>query len=56
MEAVPAVVPGIAFVATRSIEHGEELFVNYRLNPGVVGGLPKWYEAVDSEEDALRWL
>jgi hypothetical protein len=56
MEAVPAVVPGIAFVATRSIEHGEELFVNYRLNPGVVGGLPTWYEAVDSEEDALRWL
>lgn len=51
-----AVVPGLAFVATRSIKHDEELFVNYRLNPGVVGGLPKWYEAVDSEEDALRWL
>lgn len=33
-------VPGLAFVATRPIED-EELLVNYRLNPGVLGGLPK---------------
>lgn len=50
------VVPGLAFVATRPIKHGEELLVNYRLNPGVIGGLPKWYAAVDEEEDQLRWL
>ena len=49
------IVPGLAFVATEPIEEGEELLVNYRLNPGVVGGLPMWYEAVDEEEDGERW-
>jgi hypothetical protein len=50
-----ATVPGLAFVATRAIDDGEELLVNYRLNPGVLGGLPKWYHAVNEEEDLRRW-
>ena len=47
-------VSGIAFVALRDIED-EEIYVNYRLNPSVFGGLPKWYEPVDEHEDQRRW-
>ncbi|KAI8110930.1 hypothetical protein M9434_004504 [Picochlorum sp. BPE23] len=45
---------GLAFVAKRHIED-EELFVDYRLNPGVMGGVPEWYHHVDQSEDVRRW-
>jgi len=45
--------PGIAMVAARDIGDGEELLLNYRLNPA--GELPEWYHQVDKEEDARRW-
>lgn len=45
---------GLAFVAKREIED-EELFVDYRLNPGVMGGVPVWYHHVDQSEDLRRW-
>lgn len=48
------VIRGLALVAMRTLET-EELFVNYRLNPDVLGGLPKWYHPVDDEEDLRRW-
>lgn len=46
-------VPGIAMVAARQIDDGEELLMNYRLNPH--NALPGWYHQVDKEEDARRW-
>ena len=45
--------PGIAMIAARDIGDGEELLLNYRLNPS--GELPDWYHQVDKEEDARRW-
>jgi len=47
-------VRGLALVALREIE-GEEVFVNYRLNPSVLGGLPIWYHPCDEKEDMRRW-
>ena len=47
-------VRGLALVALRDIER-EEVFVNYRLNPSVLGGLPIWYHPCDEEEDIRRW-
>jgi hypothetical protein len=44
---------GIAFIATRNISQGQELFVNYRYNPKLT--LPSWYTPVDDEEDSERW-
>jgi len=46
-------VPGIAMVAARPLEDGEELLLNYRLNPK--NSLPDWYHQHDKEEDARRW-
>lgn len=46
--------PCVALVALRDLKD-EELFLNYRLNPNAPGGLPKWYSAVDAEEDGRRW-
>jgi len=43
----------LVFVALRDIEDGEELFVNYRMNPSVPR--PHWYYPVDVEEDLRRW-
>jgi hypothetical protein len=48
------VLHGVVFVALRAM-HSEELFVNYRLNPAVLGGLPNWYHPVDNVEDGRRW-
>lgn len=39
-------------MATRQLEEGEELFLNYRLSPG---RRPGWYHAVDQEEELRRW-
>lgn len=48
------IIRGIVLIAMRPL-HAEELFVNYRLNPGVLGGLPNWYHPVDDAEDRYRW-
>lgn len=49
-------VPTVAFVATRDIADGEELFLNYRYNPDVeIGSVPEWYHHVNVEEDRMRW-
>lgn len=45
---------GFVLVAMNNIDN-EELYVNYRLNPNVLGGLPKWYHPVNDMEDVRRW-
>jgi hypothetical protein len=45
---------GVAIVASRPLED-EELFINYRLNPNCLQGLPEWYCPIDEEEDSRRW-
>lgn len=45
---------GVAIVALRPLED-EELFINYRLNPNCLQGLPEWYHPIDEEEDSRRW-
>eukprot|EP00890_Picochlorum_soloecismus_P004242 jgi/Picsp_1/4819/NSC_02187-R2_protein len=45
---------GVAMVALRPLEN-EELFLNYRLNPNCLQGLPEWYCPIDEEEDSRRW-
>lgn len=47
------VVKMIGLVATRFIDHGEELFMNYRLNPRLAR--PQWYMPVDEQEEQRRW-
>ena len=46
------VLKGLALVASREVRD-EELFLNYRLNPG--NKYPEWYVPVDAEEDSRRW-
>lgn len=43
----------LVLVATRDIEDGEEIFLNYRLSTHVTP--PSWYTRVDPEEDDRRW-
>jgi hypothetical protein len=43
----------LVLVATRDIEDGEEVWLNYRLSTHVEP--PAWYTRVDAEEDARRW-
>ena len=45
----------LLFITTKPIAKGEELFVNYRFNPQAKRKHPKWYHAIDPEEDAMRW-
>ena len=45
--------PSIALIASREIEEGEELLLDYRLN--TKGDLPEWYSVVDEEESSRRW-
>lgn len=47
-------ISGIAFVALRQMKD-EEVFVDYRLNPTVLGGIPKWYHPVNDDENSRRW-
>lgn len=47
-------VPSLVFIATKDIQEGEELFVNYRFSPSATK-LPDWYQPVDIEEAARRW-
>lgn len=50
-----SLVPSLVFVASREIQDGEELLVNYRFNPKLEKLWPAWYTPVDSHEDAERW-
>lgn len=49
------VAPTIALMSVRPISDGEELFLNYRLNPKSKQP-PDWYAPVDLEEDKRRWF
>lgn len=46
-------VSGVALVALRPLQDGDELLFNYRLSPGF--GRPSWYTAVDEQEADRRW-
>ena len=46
-------VRSLVLVATRDIDDGEEVWLNYRLSTHV--SPPEWYTRVDPEEDERRW-
>ena len=48
-------VRGLGYVALRDVAAGEELFVNFRLNPRRKAEWPAWYTPVDDDESAQRW-
>jgi hypothetical protein len=48
------IIPGVAFLATRHLETGDELLMDYRLNPDAVE-LPGWYQQFNAEEARSRW-
>ena len=48
-------VRGLGYVTVRDVLAGEELFVNYRLNPMAKQQWPAWYVPVDEVEDRQRW-
>ncbi|TFJ87181.1 hypothetical protein NSK_001513 [Nannochloropsis salina CCMP1776] len=51
-----ALIQSVVLVATTDLEDGEELFLNYRLNPKHGSeSLPPWYVPVDAKEDQRRW-
>lgn len=51
-----ALIQTVALVAATDIEEGEELILNYRLNPKHgKEKLPPWYKPVEVEEDERRW-
>ncbi|KAH9259365.1 hypothetical protein BASA81_002408 [Batrachochytrium salamandrivorans] len=50
-----SVIRGLAFLSTREIAQGEELLMNYRLNPKSINKRPAWYHPVDEKEDTSRW-
>ena len=51
-----ALVQTVVLLATTDVEDGEELLLNYRLNPKHgKESLPSWYMPVDAEEDERRW-
>ena len=45
---------GVALLSTRPLRHGEELLMDYRLNP-TLEDLPPWYRPYDAEEARMRW-
>ena len=46
--------PSVVLLTTRHLQHGDELFMDYRLNPDSPA-LPVWYEPHDPEEGRNRW-
>ena len=44
----------VVLVAAKHIHDGEELFMDYRLNPSAPN-LPSWYEPYDVEDAQNRW-
>ena len=47
-------VPSVAFLSTSYISDGEELLMDYRLDPDSKT-LPSWYEPYNAEEARIRW-
>lgn len=45
---------GVVLMSTRSLRHGDELLMDYRLNP-TLEDLPPWYRSYDAEESRMRW-
>lgn len=50
-----ACVNGLVMVALRPIEDGEELLVDYRLNPKHKSSWPSWYQPHSTSQSAERW-
>lgn len=51
-----ALMQSVVLLTTTDVEDGEELLLNYRLNPKHgKESLPSWYVPVDVEEDSRRW-
>ena len=48
-----SMLPLIVGIASQDINDGEEILLNYRLNPNTVR--PSWYHPVDEDEDRKRW-
>jgi len=51
---------GSVLISCQPLEEGDELFMDYRLNPTSHGdvnstGLPAWYEPYDVDEALMRW-
>jgi hypothetical protein len=44
----------VVYLAASPLEDGDELFVDYRLNP-FAGPLPSWYTPFDSAGAMRRW-
>ena len=45
---------GLILLSVKPIRDGEEIFMDYRLNPKL-NNAPDWYTHVDLEESARRW-
>lgn len=45
---------GVVLMSTRPLRHGDELLMDYRLNP-TLEDLPPWYRSHDAEESRMRW-
>eukprot|EP01036_Dinobryon_divergens_P022981 gene22981-31288_t len=45
---------GVVLMSTRPLRHGDELLMDYRLNP-TLEDLPPWYRSYDAEESRMRW-
>ena len=45
---------GMVLIAAKSLSKGEELVMDYRLNPKA-GKLPEWYHTYSNEEIETRW-
>jgi hypothetical protein len=57
LEAGFSLMKGSVLVAAKPLKAGEELLLDYRLNPHAASGhpLPDWYSSYDNAEAARRW-
>jgi hypothetical protein len=52
---IGTIMPGVVFVSTRHLRDGDELLLDYRLNPDSSTPLPPWYTPYDTAESRTRW-
>ena len=48
------VMKGSVLITTAPVQHGEELFMDYRLNPDLED-LPAWYQSYHPQQARMRW-
>jgi hypothetical protein len=46
--------PTVVLLSTEELRHGDELLLDYRLNP-TAPDLPAWYKPYDAEQAKERW-